>query len=228
MSIDMTCALFAFHSQQVKQSAYDNLPPLLTTPFSSLVMNMLVLDLRPVWRWEGCWQRRSFRERCVRQHFQVRRHLRQYRRPVVGLFLLPGSEGRDGLGVQVGQWNGETAEDGVVSDSVCNPLILSLQRSRDLAGGGELIGRRSVLQHLEEEVEQATVLGHLCRLSIPHAAKLGLLGCSGLGRVRPKAPTEQGVAPPGLVLLDEAGGGLVVVVERAGGGGDLLPEVSRH
>ncbi len=95
MSIDMTCALFAFHSQQVKQSAYDNLPPLLTTPFSSLVMNMLVLDLRPVWRWEGCWQRRSFRERCVRQHFQVRRHLRQYRRPVVGLFLLPGSEGRD-------------------------------------------------------------------------------------------------------------------------------------
>ncbi len=54
MSIDMTCVLFAFHSQQVKQSAYDNLPPLLTTPFSSLVMNMLVLDLRPVWRWEGC------------------------------------------------------------------------------------------------------------------------------------------------------------------------------
>ncbi len=74
------------------------------------------------------------------------------RRPVVGLFLLPGNEGRDGLGVQVGQWNGETAKDGVVSDSVCNPLILSLQRSRDLAGGGELIGRRSVLQHLEEEV----------------------------------------------------------------------------
>lgn len=71
MSIDMTCVLFAFHSQQVKQSAYDNLPPLLTTPFSSLVMNVLVLDLRPVWRCEGCWQHRSFRERCIRQHFQV-------------------------------------------------------------------------------------------------------------------------------------------------------------
>ena len=61
----MTCVLFAFHSQQVKQSADDNLPPLLTTSFSSLVMNVLVLDLRPVWRWEGCWQCRSFWERCV-------------------------------------------------------------------------------------------------------------------------------------------------------------------
>lgn len=76
--------------------------------------------------------------------------------------------------------------DGVVSDSVCNPLVLSLQRSRDLAGEGELIGWRSVLKHLEEEVEQATVLGHLCCLSVPHAAKIGLLGCSGLGRVCPK------------------------------------------
>lgn len=136
MSIDMTCVLFALHSQQVKQSAFDNLPPLLTTPFSSLVMNVLVLDLRPVWRCEGCWQHRSFRERCIRQHFQVRHHLQQYHHPVVGIFLLRGSEGRKGLGVQVGQWSGETAEDGVVSDSLCNPLILSLQRSRDLAGGG--------------------------------------------------------------------------------------------
>ena len=46
----MTCVLFAFHSQQVKQSAYDNLAPLLTTSLSSLVMDVPVLDLRPVWR----------------------------------------------------------------------------------------------------------------------------------------------------------------------------------
>lgn len=48
IGIDMTCVLFAVHNQQGKQSAYDNLPPLLTTSLSSLVMDVLVLDLRPV------------------------------------------------------------------------------------------------------------------------------------------------------------------------------------
>ncbi|XP_030230328.1 uncharacterized protein LOC115556985 isoform X1 [Gadus morhua] len=41
-----------------------------TVASQSLVMDEPVLDLRPVWRREGCWQRRSLRERCVRQHFQ--------------------------------------------------------------------------------------------------------------------------------------------------------------
>lgn len=76
--------------------------------------------------------------------FQVRRYFWHYCCLVVGLFLLLCSEGRDGLGVQVGQRNGETTEDGIVSESVCNPFILPLQRSCDLAGGGELIGWCSV------------------------------------------------------------------------------------
>ncbi|CAK6982981.1 Hypothetical predicted protein [Scomber scombrus] len=62
-------------------------------------MDVLLLDLRPVCRREGCWQRRSLRER---------------------------SEGRDRLGVNVGQWNGETAEDGVVSDTGRTVLLFRL------------------------------------------------------------------------------------------------------
>lgn len=60
---------------------------------------------------------------------------------------------------------------------LCNPLILSLQRSRDLAEVSCLAGAQ-FFSILEEEVEEATVLGHLCRLSVRHAAKLALLSCS--------------------------------------------------
>ncbi len=69
-----------------------------------------------------------------------------------------------------------------------------------------------VLQHLYQEVQKTAVLGHLRCLGVPHPAKLGLLGSTGLWCVWTKATAKEGVAPPGLVPLDEVGAGPVVVM----------------
>lgn len=85
-----------------------------------------------------------------------------------------------------------------------------------------------VLQHLNQEVQKTALLGHLCCLGIPHPAKLGLLGSTGLWSVGSEATAKEGVAPPGLIPLDEVGAGPVVVVESSSSRGNLLPQHGGH
>lgn len=75
-----------------------------------------------------------------------------YCSPVAGLLLLSGDEIRDGSGIQIGQRDGESAEDGVVSNSVNNPFVLPLYGRCYFTGGGEAIGWWLIFELLDEEV----------------------------------------------------------------------------
>lgn len=134
-----------------------------------------------------------------------------YCSPVVGLLLLSGDEIIDGSGIQIGQRDGESAEDGVVSNSVNNPFVLPLYGRCYFTGGGEAIGWWLIFELLDEEVQQTTILCHLRCLRVPHPPKLCCLGFSGLGCVSPKTPAKQRVAPPGLIPLHEVGSSLVML-----------------
>lgn len=67
----------------------NSLPQLLTTPFPSDMVRLLVLYLRSVWRWQWWGQSRSFRKRLLWQHSLVGLGFGHYRCPVVDHLPLP-------------------------------------------------------------------------------------------------------------------------------------------